>query len=1120
MNTTPFIYDLLYFLTVTISSGVAFSAFIALIALVANALQRLLLARPCISKYKTPSDFRGTVSNHPFDIESLSVVTQNPHAHAARRRSVARNWIHTLIAKLGRKSFAMNLSNSDIRKQIRGNRELRTLKDTNYYNITSNSMPEHGEDIVAIDDLYHTTFPQFNNILRDSHDKDANIFSYTHAPIVPSYTSDEFQIQFHNDRWDFLGPDSAVYSDQLWDTNDEIISHISLGKRDFRCFLYTTIIVSFLSLYVHQLLTESLTIDDFHVFTIKFLWYENKICYEWVRYSFAYLVPSYFPWIPTLVFGSINVSLPFSVVIPWYKFNEIIYHMPQRIVCPVEHQYILWFTIAYAASVFVPVMMFVSFMRLRSGTHFAFRKNCGENRAIWVLHPAASFNFYLTFFHAISIVKHLPRRLKPAVINAPATELSPDGSVYHAMQHVVEGKINYSYSLAGTSASVTLDDRAYTIIRSWNANNKKLLSPSTFTRMYRGNFENARSWTTEELLVGIAAVTYATEHTHVVDYERPPNTWNYTMRPDDFPIDKECVSSFAAYFDGPILGKTYIPINSRGNSEHSIETRVKAIAKTMPPPNNKQYNLIREFMTEYRKDAHPTIPLTHEEVMERQTKPNQRVTNEEAVQTQPRDYLYVASIFGKITKAFQKTEASTKPGDPRNITVMPPTVRLENSRFAYALSSNLKKTKWYAFGLTPKQISQAVADHVSDARTTHIALGDYSRMDGTVNNRVREFDRAFLRHNFHPEHHEEVLLWYDQTYGNKVGAGHGVYYDQLLSQASGDPYTSALNTARNAFVNFCILRRFLTPRGAYANLGLMAGDDSIQRNVTSDDAVRVARSWGFRLKINLAEPGERVDFLSRIYSPSVWYGSTHNIAAPMRLLSKFHTSKLTHQVDRDVIAHTKARSVLSNDSHTYIIGKYMKMIYDQTKNASDLIQPNLKADLSNKLEEEKTWASRTHNSSDDGYQWDMKQVEDWQHDVFADDQFDSSLLDEFESWTELDAPWYEPPVLHQEDIAQRNVCYLANGEIIPAEYNLELNPSSVVTFSDPPPQPVVRQQQTVDDGIDRKYVQPSDFPCKRDKKSSHGWYKGLPPCSGRVDKPNRFCVACHKVYMTSRKAKA
>ena len=1109
--TTPLIYILLYYLTATISIGVFAVLTLVLAAQLSRFIHSVILSRPCISASKAPSGFRSTVSNHPFDLEALSVVTQNPHAKAARRRSAARNWIHTMIAKLGKRSFAMNLSNSDIRKQIRGNRELRTLKDTCYYNITSDAMPVAGEDIVSIDDLYHTTNAQFNQILRDSHDNDANIFSYTHAPVDLSYTSDEFQIQFDGDRWKFLGPDSAVYHDQLWDTNDEIISHVSLGKFDWKCYVLSFVIVVSCAYLFHIYLVEQLVTPDFSTFRIQLFWYDRTFCYEWLRNTFTYYTHSYFRWYPTFTFGSFQVTSPFSFVIPWIKVNLYIYHTPTFIECPVEHDYILWATVIYAVVLFVPTMYFISIVRMRSGTHFAFRVNCGENRAIWVLHPAASFNLYLTFYHIVELARFLPRRLKPTEIHAPPTDLSPHGSVYFGMQHVFTGKINYSYSLKGTSSSVHLDNAAYTIIRSWNANNKKLLSPSTFTRMYRGGNEEPRDYRTEELLVAIAAVTYATDHTHVVDYERPPNTWNYTMRPHDFPVDQECFSSFQPYFDGPIIGNTYVPINSRANTEQSIEARIRRVAVHLPAPTTKQYNLIREFMTEYRKDASPTIPFTHEEVMERQTKPNQRVTNLEAIQTQPRDCLAVSKILGKITKAFQKTEAAMKPGDPRNITVMPPTVRLENSRYAYALSSNMKKTSWYAFGLTPKEISIRVAEHTSDDRTKSLGLGDYSKMDGSVNGRIREADRAFIRNNLKPEFHAEALEWYEQTFGNKVSAGQGAYYEQGESQASGDPWTSALNTFRNAFVNFCILRQFLSPQGAYKNLGLMAGDDSIQRNVTTDVAKKVAKSWGFTLKIVVAKPGDRIDFLSRIYSPDVWYGSSHNIAAPKRLLSKFHTSKLTTQVDRDVIAYTKARSVHDNDKHTLIIGDYMKKIMFQTRQAYREGVDRLRPNLVKKLEEEKTWASRSHNDDhENGYQWDMKEVHDWQHDVYAEQGFDPNNVDEFLDWLENDDPWNEPPVLLSVEVQQREVPYLANDEIIPALPNPE-QPQQVFT-------PTVTPEVTpVEDGLDHKHAQ-TQFRCKRGDRNK-GWYDGLPPCFNKVDKADRFCPACHKVYMRVQKAK-
>jgi len=434
----------------------------------------------------------------------------------------------------------------------------------------------------------------------------------------------------------------------------------------------------------------------------------------------------------------------------------------------------------------------------------------------------------------------------------------------------------------------------------------------------------------------------------------------------------------------------------------------------------------------------------------------------------------------------------------------------------------LKRTNWYAFGLPPNVVAEKVAEHVSSVSTKHIALGDYSRMDGTVNHLVREFDVAFLRGNFHERDHAEILTWYQQTYDNSVSAGYGVHYDQGASQASGDPYTSALNTARNAFISFCCLYNTFAPNckgkldagGAYAHLGLMAGDDSIQRNLDEKHSIKVAAEWGFVLKFNIAERGQRVDFLARNYSPSVWEGCPDNVCSPLRTISKFHVSTLTDTISKNVIAHSKAQSLLANDSLTYIFGDYFRKVVKQTaEEYAHWCKTSRKTKVA-LLETDKQWNDKLAQSFGDiretSYQSGNTCDDDWQRTLFLE-AFQPERIAEFEAYVaDPDSSWDDPPCLAEFDAKPAAEPYLGNGVLVDPSPSDE-KPIIV-------PIPPVKAKQPDPEQSESKSKPPSKvFTCKRGENTS-GWYsRCTKPCHTPVKELGGHCDVCSQIFRDERK---
>lgn len=1108
------------------------------------AIEKRIQSMPCIAPHKAVSQFRQEMVDRPFTLEGHRPNVSNVHSIAAQRRSAARHWIDTAIVTSGRVNFALNSSNSDLLKGADGSRKLRTAKDFVYYKQCRDDDPTERHHFSAVDDLDWYSADQYNDLLVTSLDNDSSIFSYMHMPTQGSFKTDEFYVDYDHvtETWVSTCADEEDYAQSMWDNTRSITSHISVRKMTWRIcvlLLFLSFIFATATFYYLYPVVDAVAVTPFGTY-----------CFNWFniwRPSWApFKMPEPFQYAFTFAGDQYNLQVPsfWNLVPRKLRFSHVWVPMwyPWIVDCPDTAMVYASSFMAFVSSYFL-LYSSVLLSGLRSGFHFNFHIACGESRTIWIQHPAVKFGFFRTLWFSLDVLTLLPRRLKPTVTKVPPTELEPNGTNIYSFSHIdhVSGERMYSYNLAGSPTTTVFDTKAYNVVKAHNMSQKKKMSVASFCIAYGNDYKDY--WTTDLIIVGINAVTYETGHTKVIDYVRQPTVTNYRFRCDDF-VEVEHEPVLKGFFSGATLGCTYIPQSTRGNTSHSIDTRINNVRpRDLPPSTSRfQQRQISAFLNAYKEDiGHTKVRmLSAQEVYDHQTKPGQRLTNEDAMSYTGHAWLAYTTVIGKITAAFQKTEAGMKPGDPRNITPMPDKVRLQNSRISLALSKNMKKTKWYAFGHTPCEVAAKVADHVSDDRTTHVGLGDYSRMDGTVNHLVREFDVAFLKSNFPEDEHNEIMTWYSMTYGNSVKAGHGVWYEQETSQASGDPYTSCLNTARNAFISFCCLlcseipgsTSRLSEKGAYKNLGLFGGDDSLQRNIDAAASVRCAAAWGFVLKFVLAKRGERVDFLARNYSPAVWDGFTDNVCSPLRMISKFHVSSLTDSFPKPVIAHMKARSILANDSLTYLVGDWMRKIVAQTKGDFEKWKRGAKATRVLMLDSEKQWNERWAECSGDiadtSYQHDNNLDLDWQQALFLE-EFTYEALEEFQLYVEDESSrWDEPPVLAEHEAKPAASAYMANGEIvnpsvqapIPMAYPVSdsepcgnantdgsssskaIDPSSEETKIDTyTGQPVFSKVPTTG---------PTGRRCKRADNCS-GWYAGLKPCHAVVTGKHNYCKTCNDV---------
>jgi hypothetical protein len=226
-------------------------------------LYRCFINTPSVARKDVASQFRDNCARQPFSLRGHAVVDSNPHRYAAQRRTAARHWIVTNIYHRGKEPFAVNLSSSDIRKGTKGNRQIRTMKDHNYYTATSDSTPTTDHDIMAIDDLDHYSSAQLHELLCLSTLVGANLFSYTLKPTAGAFKSDEASIAYNHEtrKWETLLPDEATYEDALWDSTKEFVSSFTFGDLDRYHYFFATLTALVTVVLSFTYLSETMTVD-------------------------------------------------------------------------------------------------------------------------------------------------------------------------------------------------------------------------------------------------------------------------------------------------------------------------------------------------------------------------------------------------------------------------------------------------------------------------------------------------------------------------------------------------------------------------------------------------------------------------------------------------------------------------------------------------------------------------------------------------------------------------------------------------------------------------------------------------------------------------------------------
>jgi hypothetical protein len=385
-------------------------------------------------------------------------------------------------------------------------------------------------------------------------------------------------------------------------------------------------------------------------------------------------------------------------------------------------------------------------------------------------------------------------------------------------------------------------------------------------------------------------------------------------------------------FMSPLYHGCFAPELTVGNEKWCITDRIEKpqIDSSQRVSRNTAFikQLTRRCMADFLKEMipepHQAAPVDMDEVMRRQARPTQRRLIWEAF-----------TLFSplRIIKMFLKHEAYGGYKAPRAISTVNSLDKAQYSRFMYVVAELLKQQKWYAFGKTPKQTAQAVADICVQA-LHHVTNSDYDKYDGHVSEEEREFERMFVMRLFRPEYHAELDDLLRSQFGLKGISTLGIIYQMLYSRGSGSAETSGYNSFGSAFKHYLAFRmtlrgsQFMTHREAWDAMGLYGGDDGITADIDGQALEKASSAMGHNVvALEIPRGGLGVKFLARYYSDNVWEGDVNSCCDLSRQLAKFHTTvMLPSNVSPMVKLLEKARAYYLTDKNTPIIGHFVQSV--------------------------------------------------------------------------------------------------------------------------------------------------------------------------------------------------
>jgi hypothetical protein len=406
----------------------------------------------------------------------------------------------------------------------------------------------------------------------------------------------------------------------------------------------------------------------------------------------------------------------------------------------------------------------------------------------------------------------------------------------------------------------------------------------------------------------------------------------YQFNPRTYcPADKPLVKPFMS----PLLNDCFTPTNSLSSEETAVQERV---LKPKPPilPSTPFISLcMKEFVEFLIPDPHQLDPVDFDYLLDHQSRPSQRRMIEVSQGVTPK----------RVVQSFLKKESYGEVKAPRVISTINTVDKSNYSLFIYALVEGvLKKQAWYAFGKTPRDVAQRVAE-ICQKALSHVANSDFHKFDGHGSNLMRDLEAMIHLRAFRAEHHDSILELHQSQYSLPAYTTSGVFYETDYTRLSGSAETSCFNSMVNAFVAYMEKRMVKVdgssrePRQAWDELGIYGGDDGVTADVDKESYIRAAAMIGQDLEVELIYKHTLgVKFLARVYSPYVWQGDVNTCCDLPRQLSKLHvTVNLPPNVTPAMKLLEKCRAFYATDRNTPILGPFVVR-------ARELIQSDFVAD--------------------------------------------------------------------------------------------------------------------------------------------------------------------------------
>jgi len=364
-------------------------------------------------------------------------------------------------------------------------------------------------------------------------------------------------------------------------------------------------------------------------------------------------------------------------------------------------------------------------------------------------------------------------------------------------------------------------------------------------------------------------------------------------------------------------GNTFSPAKSFNNDKACIAGRIDEPRNKEPKVPPAYYVYFKEF-TEFlvpSTSAGTLAPLNYDTMASKFSRPTQKALIEQIkttmLMTPPR------------VNSFQKAEAYAKIVHPRNISTLPMDHNFTLGQFMYPfMESFLKTSHWYAFGRTPRQISELLHDKAQ--HSSYAVPTDADKLDGSVRALLRDLFLACLLRAYPSAYHDLIRQLENQERHIIASTSNGVKYDTGDTILSGSTITSVLGSVINAFLNYCALRHHYNPTRAYESLGVYGGDDGVTFDLPPNTLMRTVAKFGMSFKAEAIDKGNPVPFLGRIYLDP--WTTVESVCDVLRQFRKLHLTATPKVVPSWLVLHRKATGLITTDTNTPIITAWARAV--------------------------------------------------------------------------------------------------------------------------------------------------------------------------------------------------